>query len=65
MPLPDALQLKTPRQPTPAVRNSSAYKSFAGIFIVLLTVAIVLFIAPFIPGVQRKNHSAQPHTLRA
>jgi hypothetical protein len=56
MALPDSLKLKTPRQPSPAVRNSPAFKSFAGIFIVLLTVAIVLFVAPFVPGVPTGWH---------
>jgi hypothetical protein len=47
MALPDPLRLPTPRQPTPEVRAGRAYRDFSGLFIVLLTVAIVLFLAPF------------------
>ena len=47
MALPDPLLLPTPRQPTPEVRSGRAYRDFSGIFIVLLTVAIALFVAPF------------------
>lgn len=46
--LPDCLHLPPPRQPTAEVRNSAAYRAFSAIFIVLLTVAIVLFLAPFL-----------------
>jgi len=45
--LPDPLRLPPPRQPTPEVRAGAAYRAFSSIFIVLLTVAILLFLAPF------------------
>lgn len=48
MPLPDCLRLPTPRQPTPEVRSGRAYRDFSAVFIVLLTVAIVLFVLPFV-----------------
>lgn len=48
MPLPSSLLLPPPRQPTPEVRNGRAYRAFSAIFIVLLTVAIALFLAPFL-----------------
>ena len=48
MALPDPLLLPTPRQPTPEVRAGRAYRDFSGIFIALLTVAILLFLAPFL-----------------
>jgi hypothetical protein len=48
VPLPSSLLLPPPRQPTPEVRNGPAYRSFSAIFIVLLTVAIALFLAPFL-----------------
>lgn len=47
MALPSPLLLPTPRQPTPEVRAGRAYRDFSGLFIVLLTVAIALFVAPF------------------
>jgi hypothetical protein len=47
MALPDALRLPVPRQPTPEVRAGPAYRGYAGVFIVCLTVAIALFVAPF------------------
>ena len=47
MALPDPLRLPAPRQPTPEVRAGPAYRAFSGVFIVLLTVAILLFLAPF------------------
>jgi hypothetical protein len=46
--IPDCLRLPPPRQPTPEVRAGAAYRAFSAIFIVLLTVAIVLFLAPFL-----------------
>jgi len=46
--LPDCLRLPPPRQPTPGVRAGRAYRNFSGIFVALLTVAIVLFLAPFL-----------------
>ena len=46
--LPEPLRLPVPRQPTPEVRRSRAYRAFSGWFIVLLTVAIALFVAPFL-----------------
>jgi len=45
--LPEPLRLPTPRQPTPEVRRGRAYRAFSGWFIVLLTLAIGLFLAPF------------------
>jgi len=48
MALPDPLRLPPPRQPTPEVRAGRAYRDFSGLFIVLLTVAIALFVAPFL-----------------
>lgn len=47
MPLPDPLRLPTPRQPTSEVRAGTAYRAFSAVFVVLLTVAILLFLAPF------------------
>jgi hypothetical protein len=48
MALPDPLRLPPPRQPTPEVRAGAAYRAFSSLFIVLLTVAILLFLAPFV-----------------
>jgi len=45
MPLPDCLLLLPPRQPTAEVRAGRAYRAFSGMFLVLLTVAIALFVA--------------------
>ena len=47
MPLPEPLRLPPPRQPTAEVRAGTAYRAFSAAFIVLLTVAILLFLAPF------------------
>ena len=48
MPLPDCLRLPPPRQPTPEVRAGRAYRAFAAMFLVLLTVAIALFVASLV-----------------
>ena len=56
MALPDCLRLPAPRQPGGEVRAGRAYRSFAAGFIVLLTVAIALFVAPFLPGVPTRWH---------
>ena len=48
MPLPDPLRLPPPRQPTAEVRAGAAYRAFSAAFVVLLTVAILLFLAPFL-----------------
>ena len=48
MALPDPLLLPPPRQPTPEVRAGTAYRAFSATFVVLLTVAILLFLAPFL-----------------
>jgi hypothetical protein len=54
--LPEALRLPTPRQPTPEVRAGRAYRSFGFAFMVLLTVAIVLFVISVAPGVPPRWH---------
>ena len=48
MPLPDCLLLPTPRQPTAEIRAGRAYRDLSGAFMALLTIAIVLFVAPFV-----------------
>ncbi len=48
MALPDCLLLPAPRQPSGEVRRGRAYRSFSAVFVVLLTVAIALFLAPFL-----------------
>jgi hypothetical protein len=45
--LPDPLRLPPPRQPTSEVRAGTAYRAFSAVFVMLLTVAILLFLAPF------------------
>jgi hypothetical protein len=56
MPLPEPLRLPTPRQPTPEIRAGRAYRSFGFAFVVLLTVAIVLFVISVAPGVPPRWH---------
>jgi len=46
--LPDCLLLPTPRQPSAEVRRGRAYRAFSWMFMVLLTVAIVLFVGSFL-----------------
>jgi hypothetical protein len=48
MALPDCLLLPVPRQPGAEVRAGRAYRDLSGAFMFLLTLAIALFLAPFL-----------------